>query len=81
MQWKVHPRAALKTLEYTLNDLASVDAEQAALDLYDDLDALDVEEVWDRSGATRDGYVETQEAVHRYSPQSSTTHLRPNTTA
>lgn len=31
--------------------------------LYDELDALEVEEVWDRAGETRYGYVEPGEAA------------------
>jgi hypothetical protein len=42
--------------------LSSVDPEEIALDLYAELDALDVEEVWDRAGPTRHGYVEPEEA-------------------
>jgi len=43
--------------------LSKVDAEEVAAALYDELDALAVEEVWDRSGKTRHGYVETGEAA------------------
>ena len=43
--------------------LHGVDPEEVALDLYAELDALEVEEVWDRSGANRYGYVEPAEAA------------------
>jgi len=43
--------------------LSKVDAEEVAAALYDELDALEVEEVWDRSGKTRHGYVDTGEAA------------------
>jgi hypothetical protein len=43
--------------------LSSVDPEDIALDLYAELDALDVREVWDRAGATRHGYIEPQEVA------------------
>jgi hypothetical protein len=36
--------------------LSKVDAEEVAAALYDELDALAVEEVWDRSGNTRHDY-------------------------
>ena len=38
--------------------LSEVDPEEVADILYDELDALEVEEVWDRAGRTRYGYVE-----------------------
>jgi hypothetical protein len=40
------------------------DVETIAEDLYFDLEQLEVEEVWDRSGQTRDGYVEPQDAAN-----------------
>ncbi len=43
--------------------LSKVDMEEVAAALYDELDALEVEEVWDRSGKTRHGYVDTGEAA------------------
>jgi len=45
--------------------LSKVDAEEVAAALYDELDALAVEEVWDRSGKTRHGYVDTGEAAYQ----------------
>ena len=56
-------RLASLIAEVATSCLSSVDSEQIASDLYDELDVLDVEEVWDRSGATRHGYVEPQEAA------------------
>ncbi len=32
--------------------------------LYDQLDSLEVEEVWDRAGPTRHGYVDPSEAAY-----------------
>ena len=43
--------------------LGEVDAEEVAAELYGELDALQVEEVWDRAGETRYGYVEPGEAA------------------
>jgi len=45
--------------------LSKVDMEEVAAALYDELDALEVEEVWDRSGKTRHGYVDTSEAAYQ----------------
>lgn len=41
-------------LEY----MKGVDEEAVADDLFDDLDSIPVEDVWDNSGSTRDGYVD-----------------------
>jgi len=43
--------------------LSEVDPEEVAAELYDELDGLEVEEVWDRAGRTRHGYVEPGEAA------------------
>jgi hypothetical protein len=43
--------------------LGQVDAEDVATDVQMELEFLDVEEVWDRSGATRDGYVDPGDAA------------------
>jgi hypothetical protein len=45
--------------------LGQVDLEEVAAVLYDELDALEVEEVWDRAGKTRHGYVEPSEAAYQ----------------
>jgi hypothetical protein len=45
--------------------LSQVDLEEVSAVLYDELDALEVEEVWDRAGKTRHGYVDTSEAAYR----------------
>jgi len=49
--------------EMTTAHLSGVDPEEVAAVLYDGLDALEVEEVWDRAGRTRHGYVEPGEAA------------------
>ncbi len=41
--------------------LKGVDIEDIASEVYFDLDSIEVEEVWDRSGRTRNGYVEPTE--------------------
>jgi hypothetical protein len=40
--------------------LSDVDVEEVASVVYLELDSIDVEELWDRSGRTRHGYVEPQ---------------------
>ena len=43
--------------------LSGVDIEDIASQVYFDLDNIEVEEVWERSGSTRDGYVEPVEVA------------------
>lgn len=43
--------------------LDQVDTEDVATDVQMELELLDVEEVWERSGATRDGYVDPGDAA------------------
>ena len=45
--------------------LSEVDPEEVSAALYDELDALEVEEVWDRAEKTRHGYVDTSEAAYQ----------------
>jgi len=54
---------ARRIVEMALVRLHGVDPEEVAAVLYDQLDALEVEEVWDRAGETRHGYVEPGEAA------------------
>ena len=54
---------AQRIAEMTLTSLSGEDVEEVAAALYDELDALEVEEVWDRAGRTRHGYVETSEVA------------------
>ncbi len=49
----------------TLTSISGEDMEEVAAALYDELDALEVEEVWDRAGRTRHGYVETSEVAEQ----------------
>ena len=44
--------------------LSNVDPAEVAAALYAELDALEVEEVWDRAGPKRHGYVDPGEAAH-----------------
>jgi len=45
--------------------LSKIDPGDVAFDLYEELNALEVEEVWDRAGRTRHGYVEPIEAAEQ----------------
>ena len=56
-------RLAARIAEVATSYLSNVDPEEIALDLYDELDVLKVEEVWDRAGPKRHGYVEPQEVA------------------
>jgi hypothetical protein len=43
--------------------LGKVDPEEVAFGLYEELDSLEVEEIWDRAGQSRHGYVSPGEAA------------------
>jgi hypothetical protein len=49
--------------EIALARLGDIDLEEVAFDLYEELNALEVEDVWDRAGRTRHGYVEPIEVA------------------
>ena len=51
--------------EIALAHFDQIDVEEVSADLYDELDALEVEEVWERAGRKRNGYVETGEAAYQ----------------
>ncbi|MFQ5858570.1 MAG: hypothetical protein ACE5LU_23470 [Anaerolineae bacterium] len=54
---------AVRIAEIATEYLSDVDPEEVALMLYHDLNFLEVEEVWDRAGPTRHGYVHPGEAA------------------
>jgi hypothetical protein len=54
---------AVRIVEIATASLSEVDPGEIAFDLYDELNALEVEEVWDRAGPTRRGYVDPCEAA------------------
>ena len=54
---------AARIAEMAMSHLSGVDPEEVAAVLYDELDTLEVEEVWDRAGRTRHGYIEPGEAA------------------
>ncbi len=66
---------AERIAEMALTQLSRVDPEELAIVIYDALDALEVEEVWDRSGATRHGYVDPAEAADQMISEVITPHL------
>jgi hypothetical protein len=43
--------------------LAHVDVEEIAEQVYSELDTIDIEDVWDRSGKTRHGYIDPNDMV------------------
>ena len=51
--------------EMALARIQQVDVEEVAAALYDELETLEVEEVWERAGRKRHGYVETGEAAYQ----------------
>ena len=55
---------AARIAEIAIARLREIDPEDVAFDLYEELNALEVEEVWDRAGPTRHGYVDTPEAAN-----------------
>jgi hypothetical protein len=50
-------------VEIASQHLKQIDSEDIAESVYAELERLDVEEVWDRSGKTRHGYVDPGEAA------------------
>jgi hypothetical protein len=54
---------ARRIAEIALTQWDEVDPEEVAEVVYATLDALEVEELWDRSGSTRHGYMEPGEAA------------------
>ncbi len=44
--------------------LSEADSEEVSAAVCDELDALEIEKVWDRAGKTRHGYVDTSEAAY-----------------
>jgi hypothetical protein len=57
------PKLAARIVEMALARLSRVDAEEVAGALYDELEMLKVEDVWDRADATRYGFVEPSDAA------------------
>ncbi len=51
--------------EMALARIQQVDVEEVAAALYDELETLEVEEVWERAGRKRHGYVETGEVAYQ----------------
>lgn len=46
-----------------LNQIRGVDVSEIADEVFSDLDSLDVEDLWDRSGSHRDGYTDPGDAA------------------
>ena len=58
-------RIARRIAKIARDRLSDVDREEIADALYADLDALEVEEVWEQAGPKRHGYVEPTEAAYQ----------------
>ncbi len=58
-------KLAARIMEMALARIQQVDVEEVAAILYDALEALEVEEVWERAGRKRHGYVETGDAAYQ----------------
>lgn len=54
---------AARIAEIAVAHLSDVVLEEVAFELYEELEFLEVEEVWDRAGSTRHGYVDPGEAA------------------
>jgi hypothetical protein len=54
---------AARIVEIATAHLDEIDPGEVAFELYDELNTLRVEEVWDRAGPTRQGYVDPGEAA------------------
>lgn len=54
---------AARIVEMTSRSLKQIDPEEIADSVFTDLEGLEVEEVWARSGKTRNGYVDPDEAA------------------
>ncbi len=59
-----YPEIAARAEELAEEILLDVDTEDIAGSLADELDGPDIEEVWDSSGRTRDGYVDPSERAY-----------------
>jgi hypothetical protein len=57
-------KLAKRIAEIATAHLSEVDLEEIAFELYDELNSLEVEEVWDRAGPTRHGYIDPTEAAY-----------------
>ncbi len=58
---KEDPKIATRIEQIAMDYLSDVDIEDIASQVYLGLDSIEVEELWDRSGRTRNGYVEPAE--------------------
>lgn len=59
-----------------LKQVRGVDVSEIADEVFSDLDFLDVEELWDRSGSHRDGYTDTGDAAQEMIEEIIEPHLK-----
>ena len=57
------PQLAGRIAEIAMEQLRGIDPDDVAAAVLQDLDFLEVEDVWDQAGASRDGYRETDEVA------------------
>jgi hypothetical protein len=67
--------AAATIAEIAYDYLQGVELEEIAFTLYEDLELLRVEEVWDRAGPTRHGYVDPAEVAYNMIEEVLEPHL------
>jgi hypothetical protein len=67
---KEDPKVAKRIEQIAIEYLSDVDIEDIASEVYFELDSIEVEEVWDRSGRTRNGYVEPTEMACQMSEEA-----------
>jgi len=59
-----------------LNQVQEVDVSEIANEVFTDLDFLEVEDLWDRSGSHRDGYTDTKDAAAEMIEEIIEPHLK-----
>lgn len=57
-------RIAKRIQQIITHIISPVDPEEVAGEIASELDCIEVEDLWDRSGSTRDGYVDTGEMAY-----------------
>ena len=60
---KKDPKIANRIEQIAMDYLSDVDIKDIASQVYIELDSIEVEELWDRSGRTRNGYIEPEETA------------------
>ena len=70
------PRLLPKVKKLAAGDLGDVDPKEVAAEVFEDLNALEVEDLWDEAGPTRDdGYVSEDEAARNMLEEALDPHI------